>query len=404
MSTRVQIPMKTSSKRAMSFAPAPSGILQRKCACTGSGGKCEDCKKKETTVQRSARGQSSPAAVPPIVHEVLRSPGQPLDATTRAFFEPQFGHDFGRVRVHTDARAADSATEISALAYAAGRKIVFGHGQYRPETSRGRQLLAHELTHVVQQEGSSQSPPLRLGNTSDPCEREAGSVAAESMDAAAAVPVGQASGLIQRQTPPSPSPTASPVTAPAGEDPYCLHTRPGQGPERCDFTQKQQQTLSSVSYAAQSLTSQAVMNLSRGDPYMATLARNVLHVKDPDMNHIRSTATQILSNLRSKPTMCGTCADEVCYPAGVVAHVTPDLSTVILCQRFFQTSGTQMRNTLIHEAGHSAGVDSSLGNEPENYCPENSEGCVDPCPNLTGDLTRNVDAWAHFIECAAHSG
>jgi hypothetical protein len=88
--------------------------------------------------------------VPPIVHEVLRSPGQPLDPTTRAFMEPRFGHDFSQVRVHTDGRAAESARAVNALAYTAGRAVVFATGRYAPFTARGQSLLTHELAHVVQ--------------------------------------------------------------------------------------------------------------------------------------------------------------------------------------------------------------------------------------------------------------
>lgn len=193
-------------------------------------------------------------------------------------------------------------------------------------------------------------------------------------------------------------------SAQPADDPFCLHTRPGEGPERCEFTPRQQRTLSFVRYAALSMTSQAYANLGRGDPYMSTLAKRIFHVQDPDMDQIAITTSQILDNLRSKPIVCGTCADEDCYTPGVVAHVTPDLSTVVLCQRCFQTNVIQMRRTLIHEAGHAAGVDASLGNVAENYCSENSQGCVDPCSNLSGDLRQNVDAWARFIECAASSG
>lgn len=82
---------------------------------------------------------------------MVRSPGQPLDATTRAFMEPRFGHDFGNVRVHTDARAAESARAVSALAYAIGPNIVLQPDQYKPASIEGRKLLAHELTHVLQQ-------------------------------------------------------------------------------------------------------------------------------------------------------------------------------------------------------------------------------------------------------------
>jgi hypothetical protein len=89
------------------------------------------------------------------VHDVLRSPGQPLDTATRAFMEPHFGHDFGEVRVHADARAAESARAVNALAYTVGRDVVFDTDHYAPATAAGRMLLAHELTHVVQQNGAS---------------------------------------------------------------------------------------------------------------------------------------------------------------------------------------------------------------------------------------------------------
>jgi outer membrane protein OmpA-like peptidoglycan-associated protein len=91
--------------------------------------------------------------VPPIVHEVLRSSGQRLAPETRAFMEPRFGRDFSQVRVHADARAAASARAVNALAYTVGTSIVFGQGRYAPGNSQGRRLLAHELSHVLQQSG-----------------------------------------------------------------------------------------------------------------------------------------------------------------------------------------------------------------------------------------------------------
>jgi len=93
-------------------------------------------------------------AIPPIVHEVLRSTGQPLDSDTRAFMEPRFRHDFSRVRVHTDAKAATSARALKAQAYAMGESVVFGAGKYVPHETTGNELLAHELEHIVQQEAS----------------------------------------------------------------------------------------------------------------------------------------------------------------------------------------------------------------------------------------------------------
>jgi hypothetical protein len=83
--------------------------------------------------------------------------GRPLDAATRGYFEPRFGQDFSHVRVHTDAAAQASAASHGALAYAAGRDVVFANGQYRPHTTEGRWLIAHELAHVVQQRGGTPS-------------------------------------------------------------------------------------------------------------------------------------------------------------------------------------------------------------------------------------------------------
>lgn len=137
-----------------SVTPARSNLLQRKCACGGTpgpSGECAECRNKRLALQRRAAHPAEPSSVPPIVHEVLRSPGQPLDPTTRSFMEPRFGHDFSQVRVHTGARAAESTRAVNALAYVAGQNAVFGTGQYAPRTGAGQRLLAHELAHVVQQ-------------------------------------------------------------------------------------------------------------------------------------------------------------------------------------------------------------------------------------------------------------
>ena len=122
---------------------------------------------------------------PLIAHEVLRSPGrykgllvtqgmqsqieglrgrgQQLTESLRAYFEPRFGYDFGDVRVHTGSQAAEAAQSINAKAFTVGREVAFGAGQYSPETSVGKRLLAHELTHVIQQNGGT---PGRLDGAS----------------------------------------------------------------------------------------------------------------------------------------------------------------------------------------------------------------------------------------------
>jgi outer membrane protein OmpA-like peptidoglycan-associated protein len=123
----------------------------------------------EETVQRKAiasqvshlnQEQESPE-VPPIVHKVLNSPGQSLDPETREFMENRFGHNFSRVRVHTGASAANSARGLGASAYTVGQNVVFGEGQYAPETGQGLRLLAHELAHVVQQGSGNINPMIQ---------------------------------------------------------------------------------------------------------------------------------------------------------------------------------------------------------------------------------------------------
>ncbi|HWM94881.1 MAG TPA: DUF4157 domain-containing protein [Thermoanaerobaculia bacterium] len=100
------------------------------------------------------QGQELDGAIaPPAVQDVVSSPGQPLDPGMRGLMEERFGHDFGRVRVHSDAKASESAWQIDASAYTSGSDIVFGAGRYETGTAAGQRLLAHELTHVVQQTG-----------------------------------------------------------------------------------------------------------------------------------------------------------------------------------------------------------------------------------------------------------
>lgn len=166
-----------------SITPVRTALLQRSCACgqlPGSGGKCEDCdKKKSKVLQRASSGGAQPSTIPPVVNQALSSPGRPLDAPTRSFMESRFGHDFGRVRVHDDALAAESARAVNARAYTVGQDMVFADQQYRPGTTEGKALLAHELTHTIQQ-GSLQRSQTELGISSegDTSEREASAAAA----------------------------------------------------------------------------------------------------------------------------------------------------------------------------------------------------------------------------------
>jgi hypothetical protein len=167
---------------------AVQGLLQRACACGGKSpeGECDECK-----LSRKASGESATGApVPGVVGEVLRSAGRPLDAATQTLMDTRFHSDFSRVRIHDDARAAESASAVSALAYTVGHHVVFGQGHYSPTTAAGRRLLAHELTHVVQQSasGSASAQAFSIGPANSPAEREAEAMA-DAVTAGAPLPL-----------------------------------------------------------------------------------------------------------------------------------------------------------------------------------------------------------------------
>ena len=127
--------------------------------------------------EETLQAKEAPGETPTITPEVqtridsIRGAGQPLPESTRTFMESRFGHDFSQVRVHTDAGAAETARAVSARAFTLGHDIVFGSGAYTPSTSEGKRLLAHELTHVVQQGGRTEALGVarsRVGKSEDP--------------------------------------------------------------------------------------------------------------------------------------------------------------------------------------------------------------------------------------------
>jgi Domain of unknown function (DUF4157) len=145
-------------------------------------------------LQRRPSGSANQELIsaPTIVHKVLSSPGRSIDAATRALMQPRFGHDLSEVRIHNDSAAGRSARALNANAYTVGPNIVFAPGRYAPNTAPGKHLLAHELTHVVQQTLPSGSQPGVAH------EQEA--EAAEAGPLSAPVPVARSSapGSLQR--------------------------------------------------------------------------------------------------------------------------------------------------------------------------------------------------------------
>ena len=115
--------------------------------------KCDACEDEEAKIQRKAlpSGQDFSSQSPAHVQSAISTGGRPLDHQARSFFEPRLGYDLSSVRIHTDSVAGQSARAVNARAYTLGSNIVFGSGEYKPDTESGKHLLAHELTHTVQQ-------------------------------------------------------------------------------------------------------------------------------------------------------------------------------------------------------------------------------------------------------------
>lgn len=194
------------SERSASLAVKPASstvaramLLQRKCACgthAPNGGECDGCARNR--MQRKSSGVKGTAAIPQIVHTVLGTAGKPLEGGTRALMEQRFGHDFSSVRIHSDAPAGRSADAVGALAYTVGQDIVFARHQYAPNTNEGRQLVAHELTHVVQQAGDDPG-----ATDSSTAEAEAEAIG-QSISSATHVVVGRSTQGNQLQRQPKP--------------------------------------------------------------------------------------------------------------------------------------------------------------------------------------------------------
>jgi hypothetical protein len=113
--------------------------------------KCTNCEEKDEKISRKETGNAEVQNSLVSVEQTLNSPGQPLPVATLSFMEERVGHDFGNVQIHNDAQAHQSSADINALAYTHKNHIVFNAGEYQPQSDTGKKLLAHELTHVVQQ-------------------------------------------------------------------------------------------------------------------------------------------------------------------------------------------------------------------------------------------------------------
>jgi hypothetical protein len=166
--------------------------VQRKCSACAAGATCSKCQDEQLHAKlQPGRGAShSHESGASSVHAALRSAGRPLDSAARAFFEPRFAADFRGVRVHTGGEAAHAARSIGARAFTAGSDVVFADGEYAPESTEGQRLLAHELTHVVQQGETAHAPRVQRQTPDAPA--SGGNAAPDT--GGAAPPAGQATG------------------------------------------------------------------------------------------------------------------------------------------------------------------------------------------------------------------
>ena len=151
--------------------------IHRKCGCATSGSPCAKCNEEEGRIRRKASNSAKKNEVAS-AEDLTGSlgPGQAMDPAVCEFMETHFGHDLGKVKVHTDSRADTAARSIDARAFTLGGNIVFRKGEYAPESHAGRHLLAHELAHVVQQSRGFPKVQRRGSGSADSGSKDAGSV------------------------------------------------------------------------------------------------------------------------------------------------------------------------------------------------------------------------------------
>ena len=326
------------------------GKVQRKCSsCGGGTDLCDECQK-DSSIRRKSNGVAE--AQPDVgtaVREGLVSQGQPLDPPLRASMESYFGHDLAGVRVHADSNADASAKLLNADAYTIGRDIVFGNGRYQPHTPEGQRLLAHELTHTIQQTNGTGYDHIGISTPNDSSEKEADAVAdsfghGESISrmpashnfAVARQPAGQSAG----------SPSSQPAGQPAtpgwqGCQKENISSLPNELAQAINWVQKAVDDLS-----AKEISGTTKAALSR---YLSSDTSDVTATILPKLKLILTELQLGATNFQ-----CQTEAQCLAqFPSGAVAFSgTP----ITLCPSYFDEGNLDRVSTLIHEAGHNAGL------------------------------------------------
>ena len=287
----------------------PEPTLQRSCATVDTS--CPECEtKKDHLVQRAVESHSNHDELS--VGDTFLSglgPGQPLDPATRAFMEPRFGHDFGDVRLHTNATAAESAAAVNAQAYSVGKDVVFGSGYYAPAGTAGQRLLAHELTHVLQSRASSRPEVRRQATT-----------------------------------------TSTTLTVPPN---IC---NPTQSREIAPAVATAQQWLRAAD--TRLTTYMSAMAAPGSAPTGSSLLRHFAASDAGTARYIQNRIRLIADRLRTDANapspltvQCHTSTDLGC--GGAAAYVRAQTSLMVFCPSFFGQNQTWQIETMIHEIAHS---------------------------------------------------
>lgn len=357
-------------------AAAPHrSVLQRKCACGAShaAGECATCR------QERLRGKGGPAVgvLPPSVEDVVSGGGAPLDASTRQTMEARFGHDFTRVRVHADSRAARSARDVGARAYTVGHHVVFGGGEHRPETHDGRQLLAHELTHVAQQSEGDVAPSSEAH-----LEREADAAAAAVTRNEDVRVSGRADDRVYAQrghtaaVPPQP-------TTPTPRQQGVIDAARRAAAIRCQIAMFRTGGIVPAGPAGHIDSAVESRQAAR------RLAQVMFQWDDPNMEQVSEVISSMVNYLTSGVAVmvAGRNDPECGTRAAYVRGLRPP---IVLCPAFFSETPEQQIRTMVHEAAHLARI--GTANLGESYC-------VDfDCQTSCGGFD-SADSWSHYVHC-----
>ena len=445
--------------------PPAQGMLQRQCACgnhTVMGGECAECAKNKSGLQRklaigasndplereadwvagqvlaapahsalggappsiqrySGQAAEGPETAPASVDRALASPGRPLEPELRQDMEQRFVHDFSRVRVHTDARAAASAQAVNALAYTVGTQIAFAEGRYAPALAGGRRLLAHELAHVIQQSQRTGAGPAPAGvqrqpDGEDPIHaplvedyRRRHGLPSGGIDESGS-PAGPSDAQIKYQLlhaerpPPCPGVKnleamnmdfTDPEYRKAFIDSSCISSAAQAMPPACRFSPEQEKLLQTAQQEAAGLVQRGLDRIgtgAEGERLASDLANRLFTGEPPVVREVIDRLNGVRGFLHGNGVQFAgrTCGDKVCQ-RGATAYVTgPGVLPIYICPTAFSRP-SEVHRTILHEALHWSGLDADPST-PEGYCEKFD--CVTPCQDK--DV---ADAWAHYLDC-----